>query len=128
MNRCGLLSRPLSAKHLTGRHTHQYLSEMGTGVSCACSLKTTCSGRRQLTCRSITTVLAMLDPASDRHEPGGLRMKLAGLLAGLLVAFSATTASAQNFPTRAVTLISPYAAGGSADMKARALAEVLQDM
>lgn len=54
-------------------------------------------------------------------------MKLAGLLAGLMLTVSAAGAAAQSYPTRTVTLISPYAAGGSADLKARALAEVLQD-
>lgn len=45
-----------------------------------------------------------------------------GLLAGLCLAFGALTASAQNFPTRPITLVSPYQAGGASDAIARALA------
>jgi tripartite-type tricarboxylate transporter receptor subunit TctC len=40
----------------------------------------------------------------------------------LLLALCATTALAQRFPTRPVTMIVPYAAGGSADVVARPLA------
>lgn len=45
------------------------------------------------------------------------------LIAGLCLAFAALSAAAQAFPTRPVTLVSPYQAGGGADGIARAIAE-----
>lgn len=42
---------------------------------------------------------------------------------GLCIAVMALTASAQNFPARPITLVSPYQAGGAADGIARSLAE-----
>ena len=45
------------------------------------------------------------------------------ILFALLVA--ATSAQAQNFPTHGVTIISPYQAGGTSDIIARALAQKL---
>src|SRR3954465_5901070 len=43
-------------------------------------------------------------------------------LLGLLAAFAASAAMAQKFPSRPVTMIVPYAAGGSADVVARPVA------
>lgn len=45
------------------------------------------------------------------------------LLTGLCLAATTLAASAQGFPTRAVTLVSPYQAGGAADGIVRSLAE-----
>ena len=46
------------------------------------------------------------------------------LLALLVVIISATGAGAQEFPTKPIELVIPYAAGGSHDLTARALASV----
>src|SRR4051812_27257583 len=43
---------------------------------------------------------------------------------GILLA-SAATAAAQSFPNRQVTIVSPYQAGGTSDIIARALAQKL---
>jgi tripartite-type tricarboxylate transporter receptor subunit TctC len=46
------------------------------------------------------------------------------LLALLMTVVSGAVASAQEFPTKAVELVLPYAAGGSHDLTARAVASV----
>ena len=43
-------------------------------------------------------------------------------LVGLLAALAATGAMAQQYPSRPITMIVPYAAGGSADVVARPVA------
>ncbi len=45
------------------------------------------------------------------------------LIGGLALAFTSFISSAQQFPTKPITLVSPYLAGGSADGIARAIAE-----
>lgn len=50
-----------------------------------------------------------------------------GLAAGLVVALSASCASAQDYPTRPIQLIVPFPAGGSTDLVARAIAESLRE-
>src|SRR5262244_2625157 len=48
--------------------------------------------------------------------------KLTGLIAGLLVVLSVTQTGAQEYPTKVVTMIVPYAAGGPTDTVARLIA------
>jgi tripartite-type tricarboxylate transporter receptor subunit TctC len=48
------------------------------------------------------------------------------IVIGSLLAIASISASAQSWPTRAVRIIVPFAAGGPADIYARALAEKLQ--
>ena len=54
-----------------------------------------------------------------------LKMTVAGAFI-VLAALAGTTAHAQNFPTKPVTLIVPWPAGGSSDLVMRALAEATQ--
>ena len=44
----------------------------------------------------------------------------------LLAAFAATTAFAQTFPSKPVTLVSPFPPGGSTDTAARIMAEYMR--
>ncbi len=50
-------------------------------------------------------------------------LKPGRLMAGLCLALAGMTASANTFPSRPITLVSPYQAGGAADSIARAIAE-----
>ena len=52
--------------------------------------------------------------------------RLMGLALGALAAF-ATPAAAQDYPSRSVKIIVPFAAGGPADVFARAIAQGLQE-
>src|SRR5215813_6067658 len=56
--------------------------------------------------------------------PGGTRLALCCLVIGLL---SAGPAEAQEWPTRAVTMVVPYAAGGTTDVVARLLSPGLSE-
>ena len=56
----------------------------------------------------------------------GLR-QAALLLAFLVTSAAVTQARAQNYPTRAVKIIAPFAPGGSADVFGRFIAQRLQD-
>src|SRR5450755_2111762 len=58
-------------------------------------------------------------------EPGSGRMRR--LLGGLLLACAAPWVAAQDYPTRPVRIIVPFAAGGPADVYARFIAIRLQD-
>ncbi len=53
-----------------------------------------------------------------------LGLKRAVLLASLAIVISAAVALAQEFPTKPIELVIPYAAGGSHDLTARALTSV----
>jgi len=53
-----------------------------------------------------------------------LGLKRAVLLASLAIVISAAVALAQEFPTKPIELVIPYAAGGSHDQTARALTSV----
>jgi tripartite-type tricarboxylate transporter receptor subunit TctC len=55
---------------------------------------------------------------------GGVRIWLASLAIGLV----ATAASAQDFPSKPITLVNPYAAGGPADLLARTVAAGMSDL
>ena len=59
-----------------------------------------------------------------RCRPSGRTMKIR--IAGLVGLFLAGVASAQTFPTRPVTLISPYPPGGSTDTTARIIADAMR--
>src|SRR5687767_620821 len=51
-----------------------------------------------------------------------------GLLAGLFAALAAPAFSQADFPNKPVTLVVPFAAGGSLDVTARIIAEKLKDL
>ena len=53
-----------------------------------------------------------------------LGLKKAVLFASLVILISGAVATAQEFPTKPIELVIPYAAGGSHDLTARALASV----
>jgi tripartite-type tricarboxylate transporter receptor subunit TctC len=53
-------------------------------------------------------------------------MKRLGLLAGIAFAIAATGASAQQFPTKPVTIVVPFAAGGPTDTVARAVGQAME--
>lgn len=54
-------------------------------------------------------------------------MRSKKFLLALIAVWSATTAEAQTFPSRTVTIVSPYQAGGTNDIIARMLAQKLSD-
>ena len=69
-------------------------------------------------------------PAAGRHRGPGLRRRQA-LLAGLalsLAPVAGTLASEAAFPSRPVTIIVPFAPGGSLDLTARILADRLKEV
>ena len=49
---------------------------------------------------------------------------LMAALAATLLLWPAAIANAQSYPSKPITLVSPYSAGGNADLAARALAAV----
>src|SRR4051812_26140565 len=55
-----------------------------------------------------------------------LRRSLAGGIAGLLVFAAFAPAQAQDWPQRPITVVVPFAAGGSADLLARILQQRMQ--
>jgi len=59
--------------------------------------------------------------------PHSLPRVLASIVLSLAMAFAGSTASAQEYPTRPVKIIVPFAAGGPADVYARFIAQRLQD-
>src|SRR6476659_3190702 len=66
--------------------------------------------------------LANKSPATDRHNAPGRRMQRLIKWFAVAVSLFAATVSAQDFPSRPVTLIVPWPAGGSTDLVMRALA------
>jgi tripartite-type tricarboxylate transporter receptor subunit TctC len=52
-------------------------------------------------------------------------MKKLAFAAALLVAAAMTSAHAEDYPTRTVTIIVPFAPGGPADVTGRVLADIL---
>jgi tripartite-type tricarboxylate transporter receptor subunit TctC len=63
------------------------------------------------------------EPESKRHDCGHRRIPVAFALALAAFGVATTSASAQSFPTRPVTLIVPWAAGGATDITIRTMAE-----
>jgi tripartite-type tricarboxylate transporter receptor subunit TctC len=59
--------------------------------------------------------------------PHSLPGVLASIVLSLAMAFAASPAGAQDYPTRPVKIIVPFAAGGPADVYARFIAQRLQD-
>jgi tripartite-type tricarboxylate transporter receptor subunit TctC len=51
-----------------------------------------------------------------------MRLRLTGYLLPLIAVLSATAVQAQTFPSRTVTIVSPYQAAGTSDIIARILA------
>ena len=51
-------------------------------------------------------------------------MRILGALAALALLAGATTAQAEDYPTRSVTVIVPFAAGGPADIFGRIAADI----
>ncbi|TKW78508.1 MAG: tripartite tricarboxylate transporter substrate binding protein, partial [Bradyrhizobium icense] len=70
--------------------------------------------------------------ATDTSAPGRRRMQKAGLLAGLVVALACVSmpvhAQTSDWPTRPITLIVPFSAGGGIDANARLQALVLSEI
>jgi tripartite-type tricarboxylate transporter receptor subunit TctC len=64
-------------------------------------------------------------PTSRRFD-GLLRKSFAGGIAGLLAFAALTPAQAQDWPQRPITIVVPFAAGGSADLLARILQQHMQ--
>src|ERR1700744_1931244 len=58
---------------------------------------------------------------------GGNMIRIAALLAAML-AFASPPARAQSWPSRAITLIIPFAAGGSNDLGGRAIGKKLTEV
>jgi len=56
-----------------------------------------------------------------------IKKHVVGCLAGLFVLFSGIVASAQEWPTKPVTMVVPFAAGGTTDLVARPLAQSLSE-
>ena len=55
-------------------------------------------------------------------------LMLKRLLVGIVLAFSVTSAFAQQFPSRPVRIINPFAPGGATDILARQMAQKLGEM
>lgn len=58
-------------------------------------------------------------------RPAILRRTAAWLVFGIAVGFAAPTCAQDNYPSRQITIIAPFAAGGSADIVSRIIAEGL---
>src|SRR3984893_966079 len=92
------------------------------GVDFLWNIRYPTRGQRQQTIGAQIGVLRRLVTRN-----GGEAMRLARLcaaaVAGLL--FVSSPAGAQDYPARCVTMVSPYAAGGGADLLARVVAQKL---
>ena len=67
------------------------------------------------------------DHVSRLHRQRAPRRKALSLVAGLTLALTGVCADAQEYPTHPVRIIVPFAAGGSADVYARFIANKLQE-
>jgi len=75
------------------------------------------------TVHSTATTMAI---SSTRQLRRRMLLASAALALGAIAAFTARPASAQNYPTRPVTLIVPWGAGGGTDATARILGSLLE--
>jgi tripartite-type tricarboxylate transporter receptor subunit TctC len=67
-------------------------------------------------------------PRKQAVLPGGFRVRLASIISALAVFDTTTTAMrAQDFPSRPITFIVPFAAGGSTDNNARVIAKAMSE-
>lgn len=71
---------------------------------------------------------ACMSPAGLRRRPvlGVLAHTLAGISTGLALASAPSVGSAQVFPSKPLTMVSPFAAGGTSDVVSRAVAKLME--
>src|ERR1700692_2078065 len=71
--------------------------------------------------------LAHHDTSGRGHEESGGSAMLRGVLAALAILFGTLSAFAQDWPTKSVRIIVPFAAGATPDLVARLIADYLQE-
>src|SRR3984885_10296077 len=71
--------------------------------------------------------IAHHDTSGRGHEESGGSAMRRGVLAALAILFGTLSASAQDWPTKSVRIIVPFAAGATPDLVARLIADYLQD-
>src|SRR5262245_55812887 len=96
----------------------------GQGGDAACPRGNLCRGKRLL-------VVASIAEQASTKAVGGNAMQQAKTilvlgLSAVLCALAGPSAQAQGYPTKPVTLIVPWPAGGSTDLVLRALADATQ--
>src|SRR6202023_1259834 len=67
------------------------------------------------------------DTSGRGHEESGGRAMRRSVLAALAILFGTLSAFAQDWPTKSVRIIVPFAAGATPDLVARLIAEYLHD-
>lgn len=89
---------------------------------------------RQHRCRAFMPAAAMLacqPTLRQKQIKGGGVVRISKLRAGVLIGLGVLSSpvSAQDFPTRSITMVVPFAAGGSSDVNARLVSEYMsQDL
>jgi hypothetical protein len=68
---------------------------------------------------------AKAQESAGHFQGGTLMMKFVGLTASILIACG--SAHAQSYPTRPITMVAPFAAGGATDVVARIVAEGMSE-